>query len=48
LKVLESAPDDIHLLHKVILVMVLFGGLRRDELVKMTVDHIEDKGVTYL
>jgi len=25
--------------------MGLFGVLRRDELVKMTIDHIEDKGV---
>ncbi|XP_048520678.1 uncharacterized protein LOC125503811 [Dendroctonus ponderosae] len=45
LKFLKNAPDDIYLLHKVVLLMGLFGGLRRDELVKMTVDHIEDKGV---
>ncbi|KAJ3650059.1 hypothetical protein Zmor_021768 [Zophobas morio] len=41
---LKDAPDDRYLLHKVVVVMGLFGGLRRDEMVKLTVDDIEDKG----
>lgn len=44
LKFIKKAPDDIYLVHKVILVMGVFGGLRRDELVKMTIDDIEDRG----
>ncbi|XP_050307667.1 uncharacterized protein LOC126744318 isoform X2 [Anthonomus grandis grandis] len=41
---IKKAPDDIYLVHKVILVMGVFGGLRRDKLVKMTIDDIEDRG----
>ncbi|XP_050298697.1 uncharacterized protein LOC126737728 [Anthonomus grandis grandis] len=46
IKFIKKAPDDIYLVHKVILVMGVFGGLRRDELVKMTnsIDDIEDRG----
>ncbi|XP_050298680.1 uncharacterized protein LOC126737720 [Anthonomus grandis grandis] len=43
IKFIKKAPD-IYLVHKVILVMGVFGGLRRDELVKMTIDDIEDRG----
>lgn len=43
-----SAPDETYLFHKVILVMGVFGGLRRDELVKMTIDDVTDKGSVLL
>lgn len=48
LKFIQTAPDEIYLLHKVVLVMGVFGGLRRDELVKMAVDDVEDKGTCLL
>lgn len=48
LSFINNAPDEIYLLHKVVLVMGVFGGLRRDELVKMTIDDIEDKGTCLL
>ncbi|KAB0802645.1 hypothetical protein PPYR_04831 [Photinus pyralis] len=32
---IKRAPNDIYLLHKVVLVMGVFGGLRRDEMVKI-------------
>jgi integrase len=41
---IKGAPDDIYLLHKVVLVMGVFGGLRRDEMVKMFTGDISDKG----
>ncbi|XP_031328141.1 uncharacterized protein LOC116159324 isoform X2 [Photinus pyralis] len=41
---IKRAPNDIYLLHKVVLVMGVFGGLRRDEMVKMCIDDITDKG----
>ncbi|KAG5880773.1 hypothetical protein JTB14_015282 [Gonioctena quinquepunctata] len=44
----KAAPDDTFLLHKVVLVMGVFGGLRRKEMVKMTVDDIEDRGAVLL
>ncbi|KAJ8973152.1 hypothetical protein NQ317_017925 [Molorchus minor] len=40
---IKDAPDGVYLLHKVVLVMGVFEGLRRD-LVRITVDDIEDKG----
>lgn len=40
---LEEAPDKIYLLKKVILIVGIAGACRRDELVKMVVDDIEDK-----
>ncbi|XP_050299181.1 uncharacterized protein LOC126738053 isoform X2 [Anthonomus grandis grandis] len=44
IKFIKKAPDDnIYLVHKFILVMGV-GGLRRDELVTMTIDDIEDRG----
>lgn len=36
--------DNDYLIHKVGLLMGIFGGLRRDELVKMTVDDVQDNG----
>ncbi|KAG5878711.1 hypothetical protein JTB14_023924 [Gonioctena quinquepunctata] len=45
---IRKARDDTFLLHKVVLVMGVFGGLRRDEMVKMTVDDIEDRGAVSL
>lgn len=41
---IKGASDDFYLLHKVVLVMGVFGGLRRDEMVKMCIDDIIDKG----
>lgn len=41
---IKEAPDNDYLMHKVVLLMGIFGGLRRDELVKMTVDDVQDKG----
>lgn len=35
--------NEIYLLHRVVLVMDIFGGLKRDELVKMTIGDVEDK-----
>jgi len=40
---LTEAPDNTYLLKKVILILGIAGACRRDELVKMTVDDIEDK-----
>lgn len=45
---ISEAPDDIYLLHKIVLIMGIFGALRREELVNMTVDDIEDKGACLL
>lgn len=44
LKFIQDASDDTYLLEKVVLVVGVFGGLRRDELVKLTVDDIDDRG----
>ncbi|XP_050298550.1 uncharacterized protein LOC126737616 [Anthonomus grandis grandis] len=44
IKFIKKAPDDIYLVHKVILVMGVFGGLSGDELFKMTIDDIEARG----
>ncbi|KAJ3662084.1 hypothetical protein Zmor_006446 [Zophobas morio] len=41
---LKDALDNRCLLHKIVVVMGLFGGLRRDEMFKLTVDDVEDKG----
>lgn len=43
LSFLNATPNEIYLLHKAVLVMGAFGGLRREELVKMTIDDMEDK-----
>lgn len=43
LKFMSEAPDEKYLLKKVVLIMGIAGACRRDELVKMTVDDIEDK-----
>ncbi|GLV40663.1 hypothetical protein CBL_04466 [Carabus blaptoides fortunei] len=45
---LKNARNDTYLLHKVVLVMGVFGGLKREEMVKMTIDQIEDKGCVLL
>ena len=41
---IKKAPDNIYLFHKVVLVMGVFGGLRREEMVKMSTKDITDKG----
>lgn len=45
---INGASNDFYLLHKVVLVMGVFGGLRRDEMVKMTINDLEDKGSVLL
>lgn len=44
LEFMKNAPNSSFLMHKVVLVMGIFGGLRRDEMVKMTINQIEDRG----
>lgn len=41
---LREAPDDKFLLMKVVLLMGVSGACRCDELIKMTIDDIQDKG----
>lgn len=43
-KFMEEAPDQIYLLIKVATIFGLAGACRREELCKIMVDHIEDKG----
>lgn len=43
LKFLDSVPVDIYLLPKVVQIMVVFGGLKRVELVKITTARMEFK-----
>ncbi|KAF2879939.1 hypothetical protein ILUMI_26227 [Ignelater luminosus] len=40
---IKKAATDTFLLYKVVLVMDVFGGLRRDEMVKMIIDDVEDE-----
>ncbi|KAJ8914223.1 hypothetical protein NQ315_003586 [Exocentrus adspersus] len=40
---LKEAPDEIHLLHKVVLIMGYFGGCRTQELLNMKIVDIEDR-----
>lgn len=47
-KFLTTAPDDSYLLSKVLLIIGVSGACRRDELVKMTVDDIQDEGSVVL
>ncbi|KAJ8911391.1 hypothetical protein NQ315_013527 [Exocentrus adspersus] len=44
LKFIKEASSHAYLLEKVILVMGVFGGLKRDELVKLSINDIDDKG----
>ncbi|KAJ8912448.1 hypothetical protein NQ315_002814 [Exocentrus adspersus] len=44
LKFIKEASSHTYLLEKVVLVMGVFGRLRRDELVKLSIDDIDDKG----
>lgn len=41
-KFIMEAPDDQFLLSKVVLIFGLYGACRRDELLKLTVDDVED------
>lgn len=43
-KFLVEAPDETYIMMKAVMVMGVAGALRRDELVKMTVDDISDQG----
>ncbi|XP_074037746.1 uncharacterized protein [Leptinotarsa decemlineata] len=43
IRFLKDAPNDIHLLHKVVLVMGYFGGCRSQELLNMKISDIEDR-----
>ncbi|XP_023312404.1 uncharacterized protein LOC108916330 [Anoplophora glabripennis] len=40
---LKNAPNEIHLLHKVVLIMGYFGGCRSQELLNMKISDIEDR-----
>lgn len=41
---MNKAPDDTYLLTKVLLIFGISGACRRDELVKMAVENVNDKG----
>lgn len=41
---LKTAPNDIYLMKKVLLIFGLAGACRRDELTKMLVDDVDNKG----
>ncbi|CAH2005916.1 unnamed protein product [Acanthoscelides obtectus] len=43
-KFICEAPDDLYLLKKVVLIIGIAGACRRDELVKIKLSDIEDKG----
>nr|XP_023029625.1 uncharacterized protein LOC111517651 [Leptinotarsa decemlineata] len=43
IRFLKDAPNDIHLLHKVVLIMGYFGGCRSQELLNMNISDIEDR-----
>ncbi|XP_074038369.1 uncharacterized protein [Leptinotarsa decemlineata] len=43
IRFLKDAPNDIHLLHKVVLIMGYFGGCRSQELLNMKISDIEDR-----
>lgn len=41
---IKNAPDETYLMKKVVLILGVAGACRRDELTKMSVDDIDDKG----
>nr|XP_023029865.1 uncharacterized protein LOC111517819 [Leptinotarsa decemlineata] len=43
IRFLKDVPNDIHLLHKVVLIMGYFGGCRSQELLNMKISDIEDR-----
>ncbi|XP_023309705.1 uncharacterized protein LOC111691329 [Anoplophora glabripennis] len=43
IRFLKNAPNEIHLLHKVVLIMGYFGGCRSQELLNMKISDIEDR-----
>ncbi|KAK5639943.1 hypothetical protein RI129_010754 [Pyrocoelia pectoralis] len=43
IRFLKDAPNEIHLLHKVVLIMGYFGGCRSQELVNMKIADIDDR-----
>ncbi|XP_074038703.1 uncharacterized protein [Leptinotarsa decemlineata] len=43
IRFLKDAPNDIHLLHRVVLIMGYFGGCRSQELLNMKISDIEDR-----
>ncbi|XP_074025424.1 uncharacterized protein [Leptinotarsa decemlineata] len=43
IRFLKDAPNDIHLLHKVVLIMGYFGGCRSQELLNLKISDIEDR-----
>lgn len=45
---INEAPDQIYLLKKVVAIMGIAGACRKDELCKMTVDDVADKGALIL
>ncbi|KAJ8975441.1 hypothetical protein NQ317_014199 [Molorchus minor] len=47
-KFLKEANDDKYLLLKVILIMVISGALRRDELVKMAIEDIQEENAVII
>lgn len=42
-KFLNEAPDEVHLLNKVVLIFGVSGALRRNEIYKITVNDVEEK-----
>ncbi|XP_063391499.1 uncharacterized protein LOC134677015 isoform X4 [Cydia fagiglandana] len=47
-KFIDEAPDDRYLANKVALILGVTGGLRRQELAKLTTNHIEDHGEKFI
>uniref|UniRef100_A0A1B6D397 Tyr recombinase domain-containing protein n=1 Tax=Clastoptera arizonana TaxID=38151 RepID=A0A1B6D397_9HEMI len=43
IKFIQEAPDDIFLMKKLVLILGISGACRKDELLQMTIDDIEDK-----
>ena len=47
-KFMVEAPNDKYLMLKVVMIMGVAGACRREELVKMTINDIEDKGAVVI
>lgn len=48
LQFIHNAPDETFLMVKVALIFGVFGGCRRQELVNMLINHVEDRGSVFV